>query len=77
MLIAAIDPVAEVKLDGLDHALSAPGKLPRRETPVTGVVSRGTQITHVPVLAAASSGIGEYSVTAVQRLAQPCRACRP
>ena len=70
MLIAAIDPIAEAKLDGLDQALSAGKYLSENAGP--GVVSSGgTQTPTFPVLAAASSGIGEHSVTVLQRLPSP------
>ena len=61
MLIAAVDPAAEAKLDGLNHAVTSGGYLP--ETYPSG--------DQFPVLAAAGSGVGEYSVTQVQELASP------
>ena len=61
MLIAAVDPAAEAKLDGLNHAVTSGRYLP--ETYKSG--------DEFPVLAAAGSGVGEYSVTQVQELASP------
>jgi putative ABC transport system permease protein len=61
MLIAAVDPVAEAKLDGLNHAVTSGRYLP--ETYQSGY--------QFPVLAAAGSGVGESSVTQVQELASP------
>jgi len=61
MLIAAVDPVAEAKLDGLNHAVASGRYLP--ETYHSG--------DEFPVLAAADSGVGEDSVTQVQELASP------
>jgi putative ABC transport system permease protein len=61
MLIAAVDPAAEAKLDGLNHAVTSGQYLP--ESYRSG--------DEFPVLAAADSGVGEYSVTQVQELASP------
>jgi hypothetical protein len=70
LLIAAIDPVAEARLDGLNDAITSGRYL--SENPVPGTInSAGGPITTIPVLAAASSGIGEYAVTRVQKLASP------
>ncbi len=75
MLIAAIDPGAEARLDGLDRAVISGRYLRHNAGPgtVTPPGSGGLTLTTFPVLAAASSGIGEYSVTQVQRLASPAR----
>lgn len=64
MLIAAVDPAAEMRLDGLNRAVSS-GRYLAEEAGSAG--SRST----FPVLAAATSGIGEYAVTRVQRLPAP------
>ena len=66
MLVAAVDPAAEAKLDGLNHAVIAGRYLGEAEGP--GV---GSDTVTVPVLAASASGIGEYALTRVQRLASP------
>ena len=68
MLIAAVDPAAEAKLDGLNHAVTSGQYLP--ENYRRGAIRMGP----FPVLAAADSGVGEYSVTQVQELAVPRRA---
>ncbi len=70
LLIAAIDPVAEAKLDGLNAAVTSGHYLSESAGPGTANAS-GITITTFPVLAAASSGIGEYAVTRVQKLASP------
>jgi putative ABC transport system permease protein len=67
MLIAAVDPVAEAKLDGFSHAVTSGRYL--AENARGGHVPDG-QATF-PVLAASASGIGEYAVTQVQRLSVP------
>ena len=70
MLIAAVNPVAEAKLDGLNHALTSGQYLPENyenEPPATGF-AKGYAF---PVLATADSGIGESAVTQVQELAAP------
>jgi putative ABC transport system permease protein len=67
MLLAAIDPVAEAKLDGLDHALISGNYL--GSSTFAGQSSSG-QATF-PVLAAASSGVGEFAQTQIERLAPP------
>jgi len=68
MLIAAVDPVAEARLDGLSLAVisghylwgnSGDGSAP------------GRKMATIPVLAASASGIGERAVTVIQRLAAP------
>jgi putative ABC transport system permease protein len=61
MLVAAVDPAAEAKLDGLNDAVTSGQYLP--ETYRSGDA--------FPVLAASDSGVGEYSVTQVQELASP------
>jgi putative ABC transport system permease protein len=66
MLIAAIDPAAEAKLDGLNHAVTSGRYLAEN----AGGSTAGGQPTF-PVLAASTSGIGEYAITEVQRLPAP------
>jgi putative ABC transport system permease protein len=61
MLIAAVDPAAEAELDGLNHAVTSGQYLPEN-------YHNGDEF---PVLAAADSGVGEYSVTQAQELASP------
>jgi hypothetical protein len=73
MLIAAIDPRAEARLDGLDHALTSGQYLPENydnEPPASGF-QKGDAF---PVLATADSGIGEHALTQVQELAAPSAA---
>ena len=67
MLIAAVDPAAEAKLDGLNLAVTSGRYLRENEGGATGPDDQAS----FPVLAAASSGIGEVAVTRVQRLAAP------
>ena len=67
MLIAAVDPAAEARLDGLNHAVTSGRYLAQL---AGGASSGGGQATF-PVLAAASSGVGEYAQTTVERLAAP------
>jgi putative ABC transport system permease protein len=67
MLIAAIDPVAEAKLDGFNRALISGRYL--GEAAGDGRAANGQPT--FPVLAASSSGIGEYTLTRVQRLPAP------
>jgi putative ABC transport system permease protein len=67
MLIAAVDPAAEARLDGLDRAVTSGGYLRQVTRPTS---SGGAQATF-PVLAAATSGVGEYAETQVERLPAP------
>jgi len=67
VLIAAVDPAAEAKLDGLNHAVISGSYLPENAT--DGQPSRGTRT--FPVLAASRSGIAEYAVSQLQELATP------
>ncbi|HEY0716168.1 MAG TPA: FtsX-like permease family protein [Streptosporangiaceae bacterium] len=70
MLIAAVDPAAEARLDDLPHALTSGRYLAENAGP--GEISPGGhRLTTFPVLAAARSGIGEWSQTQVRRLADP------
>jgi putative ABC transport system permease protein len=70
ILIAAVDPAAEAKLDDLPHALTSGHYLAENAAPGT-IDSGKTSLVTFPVLAAADSGIGEWSQTEVQRLADP------
>ena len=66
VLIAAIDPAAEAKLDGLNHAVVSGHYLPER----TDVVTQGGE-SGFPVLASSASGMDEYAITTLQRLGTP------
>jgi hypothetical protein len=70
MLIAAVDPDAEAKLDGLPHALTSGHYLAENARPGTVNTGGGTEPAF-PVLAASNIGIGESAVTQVQQLAAP------
>jgi putative ABC transport system permease protein len=63
VLIAAVDPVAEAKLDGLNHAVISGHYLPAN-TPDAGTNS-------FPVLASSVSGLDETAVTQVTELTPP------
>jgi putative ABC transport system permease protein len=67
MLIAAVDPAAEAKLDGLNRAVVSGRYLWPAER--DGTAPGGEPA--IPVLAAAASGVGEQAVTQIQRLAPP------
>ena len=67
VLIAAIDPVAEAKLDGLNKALTSGQYL----TEHAGDTTVNSGITAFPVLAASASGVGEYAETQLQALPTP------
>jgi putative ABC transport system permease protein len=71
VLIAAVDPVAEAKLDGLDHAVTAGRYLAEnaRASNVTGDSAQST--ADFPVLASTTSGMTEYARTQVDQLAAP------
>ncbi len=62
VLIAAIDPQAEAKLDGLNKALVSGRYLKENE---------GDSGPAFPVLASSASGMDEYAQTTVQQLAAP------
>jgi putative ABC transport system permease protein len=66
VLIAAIDPDAEAKLDGLSQALVSGRYLKENES---GRNAPGS--VFVPVLASSASGMNEYAQTTVQKLAAP------
>jgi putative ABC transport system permease protein len=71
MLIAAVDPAAEAKLDGLNRAVTSGRYLGENAGAALHPGMGGMSSTTFPVLAAARSGIGEYAVTQVQQLARP------
>jgi len=62
VLIAAIDPAAEAKLDGLNMAVVSGGYLKENE---------GDSGPILPVLASSASGMNEYAQTTLQQLAAP------
>jgi putative ABC transport system permease protein len=62
VLIAAIDPAAEAKLDGLNKALVSGGYLTENE---------GARSPTLPVLASSASGMNDYAQTTLQQLAAP------
>ena len=62
VLIAAIDPDAEAKLDGLSKALVSGSYLRENE---------GARGPTLPVLASSASGMNEYAQTTLQQLAAP------
>jgi putative ABC transport system permease protein len=64
VLIAAVDPVAEAELDGLDHAVIS-GKY------LTEVGGDEAGTGTFPVLASSSSAMDEYALTQLQALAPP------
>ena len=64
VLIAAVDPAAEAKLDGLNRAVISGHYLPE------GTHGAGTTAAF-PVLASSASGIDESAVTQVARLSPP------
>jgi hypothetical protein len=71
MLIAAIDPAAEARLDGLNHAVTSGQYLPLNGYGTGPDATYFQRRAEFPVLAAADSGIGEDSVTKLQELATP------
>jgi hypothetical protein len=62
VLIAAIDPAAEAKLDGLNKALVSGGYLTENE---------GAGSPTLPVLASSASGMNDYAQTTLRQLAAP------
>jgi putative ABC transport system permease protein len=62
VLIAAIDPAAEAKLDGLNKAVVSGRYLTEHESGAGPLL---------PVLASSASGMSEYAQTTVQQLAAP------
>jgi putative ABC transport system permease protein len=70
VLIAAVDPDAEARLDGLNHALVS-GRYLAENGKDSVRPNRGSGIASFPVLAASASGMDEYAVTRLTRLAGP------
>ena len=68
VVIAAIDPVAEAKLDGLNHALVSGSYLAENSGRHSASDTQGGTF---PVLAASSTPSGETAVTQLQELATP------
>jgi putative ABC transport system permease protein len=66
VLIAAIDPAAEAKLDGLNDAVVSGHYLPEHAATPTHDGEAG-----FPVLASSASGIDEYAITTLQKLGTP------
>jgi hypothetical protein len=67
VLIAAVDPVAEARLDGLDKAVISGGYLSENAKAEQG----GQDVVSFPVLASSASGMDEYAQTTLQELASP------
>ena len=67
MLIAAVDPVAEARLDGLDKALISGDYLAENAR----ARRDGQDVVSFPVLASSASGMDEYAQTTLQELAAP------
>ena len=70
MLLAAVNPAAEAKLDGLNHALAFGKYLPESYGNAVADHSYLAGDSY-PVLAATDSGIGEYAQSQVRELASP------
>jgi len=68
VLIAAVDPVAEAKLDGLNRAVFSGRYL---SEDASDVPFSGEPLTAFPVLASSDSGTDEYAVTKLAALATP------
>jgi putative ABC transport system permease protein len=71
MLVAAIDPSAEARLDGLNRAVTA-GHYLKEHDGLAFEAAPGGESTF-PVLAADTSGLDEYASVQVQRLPGPGR----
>ncbi len=71
VLMAAVDPVAEAKLDGLDHAVTGGSYL--AEHAADKALPSG-DIAAFPVLASSAIGLDEFAVTRLERLAAPASA---
>ena len=70
VLIAAIDPDAEAKLDGLNKALISGSYLKENEG-LYQKVDEGVTHMGTPVLASLNSGMDEYAQTTLQQLTAP------
>lgn len=73
VLIAAIDPDAEAKLDGLDHAVVQGSYLAENagDSVVVHDPNGRPQVLSFPVLASSSIGMDEYALTRLQALPPP------
>lgn len=71
MLVAAIDPAAEARLDGLNRAVTSGRYLKEHAGFLPGAAADDGG--EFPVLAASSSGLGETAAIQVQRLPDPSR----
>jgi putative ABC transport system permease protein len=71
MLIAAVDPAAEAKLDGLSHALVSGTYLGEKAGARQFGGAGGDGADAFPVLAAASTGTGEVAESQLQELPEP------
>ena len=71
VLIAAVDPAAEAKLDGLNRAVTAGRYLAENATASNATGTTSQETANFPVLASTSSGMDEYAVTRVEQLATP------
>ena len=71
MLVAAIDPAAEARLDGLNRAVTSGRYLGEHVGLALNAAASGGST--FPVLAADRSGVGEYAAIRVQRLPSPAR----
>ncbi len=67
VLIAAVDPAAESKLDGLNRAVISGHYLSENAQDATG----GGTLTTFPVLASSATSMDEYAVTQLATLAAP------
>jgi hypothetical protein len=70
VLIAAIDPAAEAKLDGLNHALLS-GHYLSQNAGDAFPLGKAIPAVTFPVLASSAVGMDEYALTQVASLAQP------
>jgi putative ABC transport system permease protein len=71
MLVAAIDPAAEARLDGLNRAVTS-GRYLGEHAGLAFNAAAGGGSTF-PVLAAGRSGVGEYASIRIQQLPSPAR----
>ena len=71
VLIAAVDPDAEAKLDALNHALVSGRYLTENGQDSVRPDRGGSGVSSFPVLAASASGMNEYALTRLERLAAP------
>lgn len=71
MLVTAVDPAAEAQLDGLNRAVTSGRYLGEHSGVARESLLYGEST--FPVLAADTSGVGEYAAVQVQRLPDPAR----